>query len=81
MKDILEELFSKKRSQGQWKLELHSARQKRNESASEFATRIENILANLINCVTSGHIITPFTTNYHSFYHIQVSYLMKAKSV
>ena len=54
MKDILEELFSEKRSQGQWELELHSARQKRNESASEFATRVENILANLINCVTSG---------------------------
>ena len=54
MKSVLEELFSEKRSQGQWELELHSSQQKKNEKVTDFATRVENIMVNLIDSVTLG---------------------------
>ena len=54
MKSVLEELFSEKRSQGQWELELHSSHQKKNEKVTDFATRVENIMVNLIDSVTLG---------------------------
>ena len=54
LKTYLEEVFSEKRSQGQWEIELHSCRQQKTESVIDFATRVENILNKLIDSVTLG---------------------------
>ena len=54
LKVFLQELFSEKRSQGQWEMELHSCKQKNQESVIDFANRLENIMVKLIDSVSSG---------------------------
>lgn len=54
LKAFMEEVFSDKRSQGQWELELHSCRQSFNEDVLSYASRVENILQKLIDSVTLG---------------------------
>ena len=54
LKNLLIEIFSEKRSQGPWELELHRCRQGKDEPVIEFAGCLENILIKLIDSVTVG---------------------------
>ena len=54
LKVLLEEIFSDKRSQGQWEMEMHSCKQGPQEKVIDFANRLENSMVKLINCVTAG---------------------------
>lgn len=54
LKTHLIEVFSDKRSQGQWELELHSCRQNFNEDVMSYANRVETVLQKLIDSVIIG---------------------------
>lgn len=54
LENFLTELYSDKRSMGQYQLALNTARQGTNESVSEFSIRIEQILLKMINSLDSS---------------------------
>ena len=65
LKTLLEEIFSDKRSQGQWEMELHSCKQSNQEKVIDFANRVESAMIKLINCVTIG-VDGQIATNYET---------------